>query len=214
MNDTAARTPLSTERIVDTAVGLADAAGAAALSMRNLARELGFEVMSLYNHVANKDQLLFLMVDAVAAEIDRPSPDDAPLHAIRAIAISTHDVLVRHPWAPDIWQRQLPGPERIERMEDLLRLLDESGLSPDLAHLGFHAVTNHVLGYTLQQLGMTLGAEDPAAVAEDFLAGMSPESTPHMVAHVRQHLAGETGSSFEVVLDLIVDGLVRLDAER
>ncbi len=208
------REPLQRDRIVVAAIELADREGVDALSMRNLARSLGYEVMSLYNHVANKDQLLSLMIDAVAGEIDRPSPDHAPLQAIRAVSISTQEVLVRHPWAPALWQRHLPGPERTERMEDLLRLLDESGLSPDLAHLGFHAVTNHVLGYTLQQLGMALGADDPSAVAEEFLASMSPDSSPHMIAHVRQHLDGETGRSFEVVLDLILDGLVRLDAER
>ncbi len=46
----------------------------------------------------------------------------------------------------------MPGPARNRLMEDLLRLLDQSGLSPDLAHHGFHAVNNHVIGYTLQEL--------------------------------------------------------------
>ncbi len=205
------REPLHRDRIVAVAVGLADSDGVDALSMRNLARHLGFEVMSLYNHVANKDELLSLMVDAVAAEIDEPSPEDAPLDAIRAITISTHDVLVRHPWAPELWQRYLPGPARTRQMDHLLRLFDESGLAPTLAHHGFHAVSNHVLGYTLQQLGMDMG-DDPEARAREYLAGISEADHPHMVAHVRQHLDGDTSSSFELVLDLILDGLVRLDA--
>ena len=99
-------------------------------------------------------------------------------------------------------------------MDHLLQLLDQSGLSAELAHHGFHAVTNHVLGYTLQELGMTAGRESMKATAEQFLAGISATTYPHMVAHVRQHVDGETGSSFELVLDLILDGLVRLDAER
>jgi AcrR family transcriptional regulator len=209
---TTPRAPLTRERIVATAVELVDVDGVDALSMRNLAHRLGFEVMSLYNHVANKDELLSLMVDAVAAEIGEPRTDMAPLGAVRAITISTHDVLVRHPWAPALWLRYLPGPARTRQMDDLLRLFDESGLSSDLAHHGYHAVTNHVLGYTLQQLGLNMG-DDPEARANDFLAGISEADHPHMVAHVRQHLAGETSSSFELVLDLILDGLVRLDAE-
>jgi AcrR family transcriptional regulator len=211
MGATTPREPLHRNRIVAAAIELADSDGVGALSMRNLARRLGFEVMSLYNHVANKDDLLALMVDAVAAEIDEPDPDEAPLVAIRAITISTHDVLVRHPWAPGLWQRYLPGPARTHHMDDLLRLFEQSGLAPALAHHGFHAVSNHVLGYTLQQLSMAMG-EDPQARALEFVAGISEAEHPHMVAHVRQHLDGDTSSSFELVLDLILDGLVRLDA--
>lgn len=130
------------------------------------------------------------------------------------MAISTHDVLVAHPWAPDRWQRHLPGPARTSRMEDLLRLFAESGLPPDLAHHGFHAVTNHVLGYTLQQLVLSMGDDDPTASAQAFLDSLARERHPHMIAHVRQHLDGDTASSFELVLDLILDGLVRLARAR
>jgi len=213
MGATATREPLHRDRIVAVAIDLADVEGVGALSMRNLARVLGYEVMSLYNHVANKDELLSLMVDAVAGEIDEPPCDVAPLVAVRALTVSTHDVLVRHPWAPSLWLWCLPGPARTRQMDDLLRLFDESGLAPELAHHGFHAVTNHVLGYTLQQLGMNMGT-DPEARANEFLAGISETEHPHMVAHVHQHLAGDTSSSFELVLDLILDGLVRLDAEQ
>ena len=99
-------------------------------------------------------------------------------------------------------------------MDDLLRLLGQSGLSAPLAHHGFHAVTNHVVGYTLQEAGMATGRDNPEAAAEEYLAGISATTYPYMVAHVRQHLAGQTASSFELVLDLILDGLVRLDATR
>jgi AcrR family transcriptional regulator len=210
----ARRGPLHRDGIVAAAVELADQEGVGALTMRNLASRLGYEVMSLYNHVANKDELLALMVDAVAAEIEDAPADEAPLAAVRATAVSTHDVLVRHPWAPDLWQRHLPGPARNRLMEDLLHLLDESGLSPDLAHHGFHAVNNHVLGYTLQELGMALGDDDPEARTQEYVASIDTGGFPHMVAHVRQHLEGDTASSFELVLDLILDGLVRLDETR
>lgn len=212
MGATTPREPLHRDRIVAAAVELADSDGVDALSMRNLARRLGFEVMSLYNHVANKDDLLALMLDAVAAEIDEPPPDEAPLAAIRAMTISTHDALVRHPWAPELWMRYLPGPARTRHMDALLRLFDASGLAPALAHHGFHAVSNHVLGYTLQQLGMDMGGDDPEARAREYVAGISEADHPHMVAHVRQHIDGDTSSSFELVLDLVLDGLVRLDA--
>lgn len=206
------RNPLHRAAIVTAAIDLADADGVSALSMRNLAQRLGYEVMSLYNHVANKNELLSLMVDAVAAEIEEPSDDLSPLEAVRAIAMATRAALVNHAWVTELWQRHLPGPARTRHMETLLRVLDHSGLSPELAHHGFHAVNNHVLGYTLQELGMALGSDDEAeGQAHEFLAGISSETHPYTTAHVQQHLTGHTASSFELVLDLILDGLVSLN---
>lgn len=184
--------------------------------MRNLADGLGFKVMALYNHVANKQQLLGLMLDVVAEEIDDPPDDMAPLAAIRSLAISMRTTLTEHPWVPDLWLQHMPGPARTANMERLLRLFDESGLSPVLAHHGFHAVTNHVIGYTIQDVGMTAMAtsadpDDPMALAYEFLANTPAEVYPHTVAHLHQHLNEDVPSSYELVLDFILDGLVRLN---
>lgn len=210
------RPPLRRQAIVEAAVALADEEGVEALTMRNLAHRLDYKVMSLYNHVASKDELLTLMTDEVAGEVGRPPADLDPLEAVRAIAIATRAALVRHPWAAPIWQRHRPGPARTANMENLLRILDESGLPPDLAHHGFHAVTNHVMGYTLQEQEMILaqGVDDPMAGAVEFLEGLSPQEHPHTRAHIQQHLDGDTSSSFELVLDLILDGLTRLAGQR
>lgn len=205
------RAPLTTARIVDQAMLIADENGVSGLSMRSLARSLGFEVMALYNHVANKQSLLSLMTDAVAGTIDGPPAGASPLAAVRSITISTHRALLRHPWATEQWQQHVPGPSRTELMETLLRLLNESGLSPEIAHHGFHAVTNHVIGYTLQEASTSLADKDTASTAATYLASISSEAHPYMVAHVNQHLSGDTASSFELVLDLILDGLKRLD---
>ena len=67
------RAPLNRERVLRAAVALADKGGFESLTMRKLAKELGVEAMSLYNHVANKDDLLDGMVDLVFAEIELPS---------------------------------------------------------------------------------------------------------------------------------------------
>ena len=210
----ARRVPLTTERIVAQAVRSADENGVSGLSMRSLARSLGFEVMALYNHIANKQELLSLMIDAVASTIEGPPSGVRPLDAVRSITISTHAALLEHPWVTELWQRHLPGLARTAHMETLLRLLNESGLSPELAHHGFHAVTNHVIGYTLQEASMVRAGRDTLRTAEDFLAGISSKTHPYMVAHVHQHLSGDSASSFELVLDLILDGLVRLDVAR
>lgn len=207
------RPPLSKSRIVAGAMELADESGVDGLTMRALAQHLGFEVMSLYNHVANKDELLAAMADAVAAEIAPPAADLEPMAAIRHSAVAAHDAFVSHPWAADLWLRHLPGPARTDQMEALLRCLEDSGLSPELAHHGFHAVNNHVLGYTLQERGLTQATgDDMDGLAAAFLGGLSPDRHARVIAHVHQHLDGDTSSSFELVLDLILDGLRRLDS--
>ena len=207
------RRPLDRDAIVARAVAFADERGTDALSMRKLAAELGFEVMSLYNHVANKDEVLALMVDAVAAEIPAPDPDDDPLVAVRTLAIDTRAALVRHPWAASLWLRQLPGPARVQHMEYLLAALADTDMPPAVAHLAFHAVNNHVIGYTLQEQAMAYVVPvggDPDALARSFMEGLSADDFPHTITHVQQHLDGDTARSFELVLDLILDGLTRI----
>ena len=207
------RQPLTREAIVAAAVTLADAEGVGGVTMRKLARSIGYEVMSLYNHVANKSELLDLMVDAVAADIETPEETVEPLVAVRTIALSLRAALVRYPWAAELWLRQMPGTERSRVMEDLLRFLHHSDLSPSMAHHGFHAVNNHVIGYTMQELGMMAAVSEREDAATVYLESLSADEHPFTIAHVQQHLDGDTGSSFELVLDLIIDGIVDLSED-
>ncbi|MEO0492057.1 MAG: TetR/AcrR family transcriptional regulator C-terminal domain-containing protein [Actinomycetota bacterium] len=209
---TNARAPLDAERIIETAIAIADAEGVDALTMRRLADELGYKVMALYRHVANKDELLASMVDEVAAAILVPGADTPPLQGIREHCISTRDVFVRHPWAPGLWLHHTPGANRIEHMEYLLAAFGRSGLPHELGHHGYHAVVNHVLGYTLQAQKMDESIDGGSIddLARAFMDSLDAERHPHTIAHVQEHLDGDTGPSFELVLDLILDGLVRL----
>src|SRR5438876_12042574 len=93
------RTPLSRKRVLDAAIRLADEGGIESLTMRKLARELGVEAMSLYNHVANKGDLVDGIVDLVVAEIELPDGTDDWAAAIRECAVSAHETFLRHPWA-------------------------------------------------------------------------------------------------------------------
>src|ERR671931_2088766 len=96
---TEARLPLSRERILRAALELADEGGIESLTMRKLGQTLGFEAMSLYNHVASKDDLLDGMIDLVLAETEPPAPDVDWVDGVRASARSVHDALRRHRWA-------------------------------------------------------------------------------------------------------------------
>src|SRR5438132_13160819 len=92
-------TRLSRERVLDAAIRLADEGGIESLSMRKLARTLGVEAMSLYNHVANKGDLVDAIVDLVVDEIELPAGEDDWEAAIRTCAVSAHEAFLRHPWA-------------------------------------------------------------------------------------------------------------------
>src|SRR4029450_4824660 len=97
--DTERRLPLSRERILNAALELADENGIEAVTMRKLGQALGFEAMSLYNHVANKDEVFDGILDLVLAECEPPSPAGDWAEAIRGSARSVHQALRKHPWA-------------------------------------------------------------------------------------------------------------------
>jgi AcrR family transcriptional regulator len=210
----APRTPLSKERILRAAIELADAEGVEALSMRRLAKELGVEAMSLYNHVANKGEILGGIIDLVAGEFDLPADESDWKIAMRRNAISSRDVLLRHRWATSIWMSQGGGPARLRNGDWMLRTLREAGFSQDLIYHAFHILESYVLGYTLQQLNFPYKGEELAGLAADFLQQVPAEDYPDLVEHIHQHLEPheeETGG-FEMGLDLILDGLDRARA--
>jgi AcrR family transcriptional regulator len=204
------RIPLSRERVLRAAITLADEGGIEALSMRKLAKELGVEAMSLYNHVANKDEILDGIIDVVASEADLP-PDGVDWKtAIRQSAIATRDVFLRHPWASSLWMsRQGGGSARLRRADWMLRTLREAGLSKDLTYHAYHIVESHILGFTIQQLNFEHTEEELPGLAARFLQQLPADEYPDFVEHVMQHLEPSHGDEggFEFGLDLVLDGL-------
>lgn len=205
------RQPLSRDRVLEAAVDLADRDGVAALSMRKLASSLGFEVMSLYNHVPSKEDLLDGMLERVAAQIAPARPGGSWKHAVRANAVDIRRVLLEHPWAAALWSSRTVGPVRMALLESLLRVLADSPLPDDLAHRAFHAINTHVLGSALQDLAFGLGPEEVQQGAAAYLASMPADDYPYLARHVRQHAEqAEPDDDFEFELALILDGLERI----
>jgi AcrR family transcriptional regulator len=217
------RTPLSRERVLDAAIRLADEGGIESLSMRKLARALGVEAMSLYNHVANKGDLVDAITDLVVSEIELPAVGEEWDVAVRACAVSAYETFMRHPWACSLVMsatraRAVPVP-RIRYIEWLLRCLREAGFSPELTYHAYHALDSHILGFTLWHLGHSAGAKDIAGEQDfaDFATGLVEElradGYPYLAEHAEQHIAGVEGErEFEFGLDLILDGLKRARA--
>jgi AcrR family transcriptional regulator len=207
---TAPRAPLSKERVLQAAIALADEGGIEALSMRRLAKELGVEAMSLYNHVANKDEILAGIIDAVSSEVELPDDVDWKT-AIRRHAISSREVLVRHRWASGLrMSQQSGGPAGLRNADWLLRTLREAGFSKELVYHAFHILEAYVLGATVQQNNFPYKDQELAGLATKFLQQVPADEYPDFIEHVEQHLEPHhPEGGFELGLNLILDSLER-----
>jgi AcrR family transcriptional regulator len=204
---------LSRERVLGAALALADAEGIEALTIRRLGHELGAGPMSLYYHVANKDEILDGIVDLVVSEMELPPTGGDWKAALRSAAISAHAVLLRHPWAANLL---LSGPgvshARLRHMDAILGCLRAGGFSAHQTDHAYHALDSHIMGFTLWLVGISAGLERLGPVENAFEL-FDVDALPHLAEHVEQHRrersAGEP-SAFEFGLDLILDGLERM----
>jgi AcrR family transcriptional regulator len=205
------RVPLSLDRVLRTAVDLADAAGIESLTMRKLAQELGVEAMSLYYYVSKKDDLLDRMIDIVVSEFELPPGGPDWKAALRRSAISAHDVLSRHPWAGSLVTSASVRSARLRYMDAILRRLREAGFSIEMTHHAYHALDSHIIGFTLWEVGFPAETE-LLDLAATFLEQLPVDEYPYLAEHIQHHLAdtGDEAGEFEFGLDLLLDGLDRL----
>lgn len=198
---------LTRDAIVEVAVRLADADGIGAVSMRKVADELGAAPMSLYTHVADKDDLLAGAVDRVVAQVDLPTHTDDWRAAATMLARSLRDVLATHPWVCDLWGRAWPGPARTQLMEEVLGTFRRGGFSRRMAHHGLHLLDLFVVGAVDQDANLDMG-DDPEVAIATFLAQAPVSTHPYTHEHVAHHADPENGEDdFGFLLDLLLDGL-------
>ena len=208
------RTPLNRERVVRAAVAFADDAGLEALSMRKLGQRLGVEAMSLYNHVANKDDLLDGMIDVVFAEIDLPATDAGWRTAMRQRAGAVREALARHPWATGLMElRTKPGPASLRHHEAVLDCLRHAGFSVQDATHAYWILDSYIYGFAIQEASLPFGTpEELAEMAEIVLPQVPAAEYPRLneaaAASLEAHY--DYTDEFEFGLDLILDGLERL----
>lgn len=209
-----ARVPLSRERVLGAAIGLADAGGIESLTMRKLAQELGVEAMSLYYYVANKDDILNGMVEIVVSEIELPKSGADWKAAIRNVAMSAYEILVRHPWAAGVILSEAGvSPARLRYMNSILGCFREAGFSADMTDHAYHALESHIMGFTLWEAGYSAVSEELPDLGRTFLRELPVDEYPYLAEHVEQHLtesSPDDEGEFEFGLDLILDGLERI----
>ncbi len=208
------RPGLSRKLVLEAAVALADRDGIQAVSMRKLGRELGVEAMSLYNHVADKSELLDGMVDSVFSEIEDPAGSGEWRQEMKTRAFSTREVLNRHPWAIGLMDSRLtPGPATLQHHDSVIGTLRQAGFTVEMAAHAYSALDSYTYGFVLQEVSMPFERpEETAEVAEDMLAAMPDDEYPHLHELATGHVLKpgyEYADEFEFGLDLVIEGLGR-----
>jgi AcrR family transcriptional regulator len=209
------RVPLTRERVLRAALVLADQGGIEALTMRRLGQDLQVEAMSLYNHVADKDEILNGMVDLVFSEIDVPADTASWKTAMRQRAISARDALLRHPWATSLMQsRTKPGHATLRHHDSVVGSLRKAGFTIDMAAHAFSVMDGYIYGFALQQMNLpSHTSEESAALAESILRELPAERYPNLAEMIVEHAlkpSYDYAEEFEFGLDLILDGLENL----
>lgn len=209
------------------AVRVADEGGIAALTMRRLADELGAEAMSLYHHVAGKDDILDGVVDVIAGEINDAvgrlgengtAPRAAAWKAAaRQRILTAREVLLKHPWAPPVFEtRVAASPEILRYFDGLLEIMRGGGFSWDLVHHSLHALGSRAFGFSQEMFTPAAGAPaDLDAAAAEAMAARFPNLAGMMADIVHDDPESTLGwcddqEEFEFGLDVILDGLDRL----
>ncbi len=212
--NTGARSRLTRDRVLEAAITLADREGIEALSMRRLGQSLGVEAMSLYNHVANKEEILNGIVDLVVGQFSLPRADGGWKPEIRRTAMSAHDILVLHPWAASLMLTPTRISEaRLRYMEGMLGTLRCGGFSPEGAHHAYHALDSHISGFTLWQVHFRIEPGEMEALAAAFFAQARSGEYRYLMEHAEVHQQEADPNDegeFAFGLDLILDGLERM----
>ncbi len=208
------RQPLTRERILRTAIDLADRDGIESLSMRKLGHELGVEAMSLYNHVSSKEDLLDGFADIVIGEIEVPAGGDDWKWAMRRRAISAREMLARHPWASGVIDSRTGfSPTRTHYPDAVIGSLRQAGFSVEMAIHAFFALDSYIYGFAVQEQNLPSGTpEELAGMSETMLSALPTTDYPYLREVLEEHVLKfgfDYAKEFEFGLDLLLDALER-----
>lgn len=219
-------TPLNRQRILAAALRFIDEHGLDALSMRKLAASLGVEAMSLYTHVPSKSALLTGVLESLVAELETPLDDGLPwVERLRRGARSFRRVAHEHSAFVRLLTSQQEYTEQLLRPTELgLEILRGAGLNPTDATFAYQTLMGYLLGALLQeevgvlgvscgQLGAAVSAGHGAAERSTADAvGLPASHFPFLLDALQTHASTEDDAAFEFGLDLILNGLQRLQA--
>lgn len=207
-------TPLTRDRVLHTALALADQGGLESLTMRKLGQELGVEAMALYYHFANREEIVDGLVDLVFAEVELPAADGDWRPAMRRRAISLRDALLRHRWAIGLMEaRRNPGPANLRHHDAMVGSLRSAGFDMAMVAHAYAVLDAYVYGFALTKMTLPFDATtDMNEMADTILAPFPASEYPNLVAFITDHAARpgyDFAAEFEYGLDVVLDGLER-----
>jgi AcrR family transcriptional regulator len=210
------RTPLSRDRVLRTALDLADREGWEGCTMRKIGAQLGVEAMSLYRHVSGKEGLLGGLVDLVFAEVDVREPGTTDWRkAMTYRAHSQRAALRRHPWAIGLMEgRPQQGPASLRVHDATLGVLREAGFPFRAAVHANSVLDAYVYGFALQERGLPARADGATAevMREQAHSVLEMRDYPYLLEAMDEFAdAGyDYDAAFAFGLELILDGIAPL----
>lgn len=208
------RAPLSRERVLRSAVDIADDAGIGALTIRSLAQRLGVKPMSIYYYVPNKSAILDGIVDLIFSEIEVPEAGGDWRSELVRRASSARRVLSRHHWAIGLMEsRRSPGPATLRHHDAVLGTLRKAGFTVEMTAHAYALLDSYVYGFALQEAALPFTGPDTAAeVAEPMMQQCPADAYPHLVELTTEYIMQpgyDFGDEFEFGLNVILDALTR-----
>lgn len=203
---------LTPQKVVAKAIDLANESGFEGLSMRKLASALNVTAMSLYNHVANKDALLDMMLNEVVASFETPKTGGDWADEMRRRAQSMRRALLANRWASTLLISRIAMGQAV--------LCDTNATTGCLVSAGFtyaqadwarNAIDSHVYGYTIQELNYPVDPSAYKAAAAQYLPMIPKSDYPFVYEAAKQIIDGTYDGivQFDFGLELILDGLTR-----
>ena len=215
------REPLTRDAIVAAAVVILDREGLGALSMRKVADELNTGAASLYWHVRDKEEVLDLVLDAIAGNVALPEPDPARWQEqLKEMARDSRRVLKEHRDAARLSMGRFPiGPNLLRVTEWLLAVLRAGGLPDRVAAFSAQLFFLYVGAFTFDETGSLPTTEDgePDQMLEgmrSYFASLPAEVFPNLVALTQFVTDPNPDERFELGLDLLVGGLASRAAAK
>ena len=206
------RTPLTRQRVIEAALRIMDREGLDAVTMRRIGRELGVEAMSLYNHVADKEDILDGICEGVMAEFEFPSPTGDWAEDCRLGARAWRRLLQAHPQVVQLFAQQRSPARSVDSMRPMefaLQVLRRGGLSDRDTAQAFHSFGGYIQGFVMMEMGSIAGGTDPGNMkVHQELAAALPGEFEALKAISPYFAECDPDEQFEFGLDLLITGLL------
>lgn len=214
-----AQSPLTTDRVVDAALQIADTDGIGGVSLRRIASTLGVTPMAIYRHVRDKGHLLDLMADRLLMELDPTSPESSSWQeALRGVAASMLAVVQAHPAAPFLLSRPFVSQSALRVTETMLAILERAGFGPVESVRLVQVLTGMILGPAIHRATYSAAwresAVDPAREQAAW-TGLDAEEFPNLMRVADQLNDWRPGpEADELTIELLVAGVEQLAKRR